>query len=192
MTTDTTAPDLSDVQSGLEGVVAFATEIAEPDKAGGALRYRGVDIEDLVGVVPFEQVWGLLVDESPEPGLPPSPDYAARDLTGQTPSDLQTVTARLGGEWGLQKLIDISDDEAKEDLRRISATMISVTTPLAGDGTSVSTLSVEISSSDSSASMGSPSCLSHFVIVPSETETPIWGMTTSIALVVAISTPLPP
>ena len=63
MTTDANAaPDLSDVQSGLEGVVAFATEIAEPDKAGGALRYRGVDIEDLVGDVPFEQVWGLLVD----------------------------------------------------------------------------------------------------------------------------------
>ena len=42
--------EMSDeVQSGLEGVVAFATEIAEPDKEGGALRYRGVDIEDLVG-----------------------------------------------------------------------------------------------------------------------------------------------
>ena len=51
-----------DVQSGLEGVVAFATEIAEPDREGGALRYRGVDIEELVGNVPFEQVWGLLVD----------------------------------------------------------------------------------------------------------------------------------
>ena len=35
-----------EVQSGLEGVVAFATEIAEPDKEGGALRYRGVDIEE--------------------------------------------------------------------------------------------------------------------------------------------------
>ncbi|MEV0104423.1 citrate/2-methylcitrate synthase, partial [Nocardia sp. NPDC050789] len=35
--------------SGLEGVVAFTTDIAEPDKDGGALRYRGVDIEDLVG-----------------------------------------------------------------------------------------------------------------------------------------------
>src|ERR671923_2785968 len=29
---------MSDVQSGLEGVVAFATEIAEPDRAGGALQ----------------------------------------------------------------------------------------------------------------------------------------------------------
>ncbi|MGZ8647605.1 MAG: citrate/2-methylcitrate synthase, partial [Solirubrobacteraceae bacterium] len=41
---------------------AFETAIAEPDREGGALRYRGVDIEDLVGTVPFEQVWGLLVD----------------------------------------------------------------------------------------------------------------------------------
>ena len=49
----TTAPE---VQSGLEGVVAFATEIAEPDREGGALRYRGVDIEDLVGAVPYEKV----------------------------------------------------------------------------------------------------------------------------------------
>ena len=55
--------------------------------------------------------------------------------------------------------------------------------PDAGLGTSVSTLSVEISSSDSSASTCSPSCFSHFVIVPSETDTPIWGMTTSIASV---------
>jgi len=64
-------------------------------------------------------------------------------------------------------------------------------TPFAGLGTSVSTLSVEISSSDSSAAIASPSDLSHFVIVPSETETPIWGMTTSTAVpVVAISEPL--
>jgi citrate synthase len=57
------------VNGGLEGVVAFATEIAEPDRAGGALRYRGVDVEELVGRVPFEQVWGLLVDGTPLPGL---------------------------------------------------------------------------------------------------------------------------
>ena len=32
---------MSEVQSGLEGVVAFATEIAEPDRAGGALPTAG-------------------------------------------------------------------------------------------------------------------------------------------------------
>src|SRR5690606_25470707 len=37
-----------DFVPGLEGVVAFTTDIAEPDKNGGNLRYRGVDIEDLV------------------------------------------------------------------------------------------------------------------------------------------------
>ena len=31
---------------GLEGVVAFETQIAEPDRDGGALRYRGVDVAE--------------------------------------------------------------------------------------------------------------------------------------------------
>ena len=57
-----------EVHHGLEGVVAFASEIAEPDKEGSALRYRGVDIEELVGRVPFENVWGLLVDGTYDPG----------------------------------------------------------------------------------------------------------------------------
>ena len=38
-----------DFKPGLEGVIAFESKIAEPDKEGSALRYRGVDIEDLVG-----------------------------------------------------------------------------------------------------------------------------------------------
>jgi citrate synthase len=63
---------MTEVQSGLEGVAAFATEIAEPDREGGALRYRGVDIEELAGRVPVERVWGLLVDGALEPGLPPA------------------------------------------------------------------------------------------------------------------------
>ena len=54
--------DESLFKPGLEGVVAFESEIAEPDKEGSALRYRGVDIEELVGRVPFEKVWGLLID----------------------------------------------------------------------------------------------------------------------------------
>jgi len=79
---------MTDFKPGLEGVVAFETEIAEPDRDGGALRYRGVDIEELVGSVPFEQVWGLLVDESLQPGLP----YEHVDLerrTGGFTADLQ-------------------------------------------------------------------------------------------------------
>ena len=117
---------MSDFKPGLEGVVAFETEIAEPDREGGPLRYRGVDIEELVGAYRFEQVWGLLVDESFEPGLPAAEPYEGGGLTGNTPADLQSVTARLGAEWELKKLIDITDDEAREDLRRLSAQFISI------------------------------------------------------------------
>ncbi len=55
---------MSDFKPGLEGVIAFESEIAEPDKEGGSLRYRGVDIEELTGHVSFGYVWGLLVDNS--------------------------------------------------------------------------------------------------------------------------------
>ena len=59
-----------DFKPGLEGVIAFESTIAEPDKEGSALRYRGVDIEDLVGRVSFGNIWGLLVDDEFNPGLP--------------------------------------------------------------------------------------------------------------------------
>ena len=87
----------AEVQSGLEGVVAFATEIAEPDKEGGALRYRGVDIEELVGVVPFEHVWGLLVDGTLEPGMcltvEPGLYFQADDLT--VPAEFRGIGVRI-------------------------------------------------------------------------------------------------
>ena len=117
---------MNDFRPGLEGVVAFMTEIAEPDREGGSLRYRGVDIEELVGHVPFERVWGLLVDDSLTPGLPPAEPYTLHGATGRAVADLQAATAHLGAEWGCRKLIDISDEEAKEDLRRLSATMLSI------------------------------------------------------------------
>src|SRR4051812_8252030 len=74
--------DMTEVQHGLEGVVAFETEIAEPDKEGSALRYRGVDIEEIVGRVPFENVWGLLIDGAYQPGLPPAEAYNIPVHTG--------------------------------------------------------------------------------------------------------------
>src|SRR3990172_2627385 len=92
---------MNEFKPGLQGVVAFETEIAEPDREGGALRYRGVDIEDLVGAVPYEKVWGLLVDESPEPGMPDPDPYVLARATGNAPADLQSATARLSAEWNL-------------------------------------------------------------------------------------------
>ncbi|HEY2602698.1 MAG TPA: citrate synthase 2 [Thermoleophilaceae bacterium] len=115
----------SEVQSGLEGVVAFATEIAEPDKEGGALRYRGVDIEDLVGEVRFEKVWGLLVDGTFDPGLPPAEPHPLSVRTGNPRVDVQAALAMLSPEWGLQELIDISDEQARRDLARASVMALS-------------------------------------------------------------------
>jgi citrate synthase len=113
------------VPSGLEGVVAFETEIAEPDKEGSALRYRGVDIEDLVGTVPFEQVWGLLVDGHYLPGLPPAEPHPLSVRSGDPRVDVQAALAQLAPEWGLGQLIDIPDEQARDDLARASVMALS-------------------------------------------------------------------
>jgi citrate synthase len=115
----------TEVQSGLEGVVAFATEIAEPDRDGGALRYRGVDIEELVGAVPFGQVWGLLVDGELLPGLPLDEPHVLGVRSGDPRVDVQAAVAVLAPQWGLRQLIDISDDEARDNLARASVTVLS-------------------------------------------------------------------
>src|SRR5215211_3495456 len=117
--------ELLEVPSGLEGVVAFNTEIAEPDKEGSALRYRGVDIEDLVGRVPFEKVWGLLVDGTYEPGMPPAEPHPLSVRTRDPRVDLQAAPSMLAPEWGLRQLIDVSDQEARGDLARVSVMALS-------------------------------------------------------------------
>jgi citrate synthase len=114
-----------EVQSGLEGVVAFATEIAEPDKEGSALRYRGVDIEELVGVVPFEQVWGLLVDGQLKPGLPPAEPWPLVIRSGNPRVDVQSALARLAPEWGFKELLDIDDATTRDNLARASVMALS-------------------------------------------------------------------
>jgi citrate synthase len=110
---------------GLEGVIAFETEIAEPDKEGSALRYRGVDIEDLVGRYSFGNVWGLLVDGSFNPGLPPAEPYPVPVHSGDIRVDVQSAIAMLAPAWGMQQLIDIDDAQARDDLARISVTAMS-------------------------------------------------------------------
>src|SRR2546426_709028 len=116
----------NDFKPGLEGVVAVETEIAEPDREGGSLRYRGVDIEELVGHYPYENVWGLLVDNDLDSKMPDPEPYQPAHLTGDAPADLQAETARIAGEWKLGKLNEISDEQAREDLGRLSAQMMSI------------------------------------------------------------------
>src|SRR5579871_3377321 len=119
-------PDETVFKPGLEGVIAFETEIAEPDKEGSALRYRGVDIEELVGTYAFEEVWGLLVDGSFEPGMPRAERIELQDPSGSVMADLQAGLATLGPKWKLRQLVDISAEEARDDLARLSAAALSL------------------------------------------------------------------
>ena len=105
---------------GLEGVVAFESEIAEPDREGGALRYRGVDIEELVGSVSFGDVWGLLVDGRLDPGLPPDEPFSLPVRSGDTRVDVQSAVAVLAPAWGLRPMLDIDVDQVRDDLARTS------------------------------------------------------------------------
>jgi citrate synthase len=114
-----------DFKPGLEGVIAFESEIAEPDKEGSALRYRGVDIDDLVGRVTFGNVWGLLVDDQFNPGLPPAEPFPIPVHSGDVRVDVQSAIAMLTPAWGLKPLLDISDEEARSNLARVSVMVLS-------------------------------------------------------------------
>lgn len=116
---------MSDFVPGLEGVVAFETEIAEPDKEGGALRYRGVDIEDLAGQVTFGDVWGLLVDNSFRPGLPPAEPFPIPVHSGDIRVDVQSALSMLAPVWGLRPLLDIDAQQARDDLARAAVMALS-------------------------------------------------------------------
>src|SRR6201989_2467105 len=114
-----------DYSPGLEGVIAFETEIAEPDKDGGALRDRGVDIEDLAGHVTFGNVWALLVEGLSGRGRPPAESFPIPVHTGDVRVDVQAALAMLAPYWGYRPLLDISDEEAREQLARASVMALS-------------------------------------------------------------------
>lgn len=115
-----------DFVPGLEGVVAFTTDIAEPDKDGGNLRYRGVDIEDLVeNHVTFADVWALLVDGRFGDGLPPAEPFPLPIHTGDVRVDVQAALAMLAPIWGYQPLLDIDDTTARANLARASVMALS-------------------------------------------------------------------
>lgn len=116
---------MTEVHHGLEGVVAFDTHIAEPDKEGSALRYRGVDIEDLAGRVPFENVWGLLIDGEFKPGLAPAEPYQLSVHTGDIRADVQAAVATLAPLWGMGQTYDITDEQARVDLGRVAVMVLS-------------------------------------------------------------------
>ncbi|MDQ3761307.1 MAG: citrate synthase 2 [Actinomycetota bacterium] len=115
----------TDFKPGLEGVVAVHTEIAEPDRDGGALRYRGVDIEDLAGHVTFGDVWALLTDGRFGHGLPPAEPFPLPVHSGDVRVDVQAALAMLAPIWGYRPLLDSSDAQARAELARASVMALS-------------------------------------------------------------------
>jgi citrate synthase len=124
--TDTSVPPPPPgFRPGLDQHIAFRTRIAEPDRHGGALRYRGVDIEDLAGRVTFGNVWALLVDGRFGPGLPPAEPFPIPVHSGDVRVDVQAGLAMLAPYWGYRPLLDITDEEARENLARASVMALS-------------------------------------------------------------------
>ena len=109
---------------GLEGVVAFHTAIAEPDRDGGSLRYRGVDIDDLVGSVGFEDVWALLVDDEFGAQLPIDTSPPAF-RSGDVRVDVQASLPLLAPARGFGPLLDISDEQARDHLAQTTSAVLS-------------------------------------------------------------------
>src|SRR5919106_1725366 len=60
------------------------------------------------------------------PGLEGVVAFETTKLTGNAPADLQAETARLAGAWRLGKLSEISDEQAREDLVRLSSQMMGI------------------------------------------------------------------
>src|SRR3954447_5983207 len=113
------------VKPGLADVVAFDTQIAEPDRRGGALRYRGITIDKLVGRASFRDVWGLLVGRTFERGRRGAEPFPLPVHSGNIRVDVQAATAMMAPYWGLRELIDIDGEQAREDLARTSVMLLS-------------------------------------------------------------------
>jgi citrate synthase len=58
--------------------------------------------------------------------MPRAEDVELPVRTGSAMADLQAATAALAGKWGLGQLIDIDDQQARDDLARLSAAMLSL------------------------------------------------------------------
>ena len=81
---------------------AFTTEIAEPDRDGGALRYRGVNVEDLIAEkVEFGDVWALLVDGEFGAGLPPAERFELPVHSRDIRVDVQAGPGHAGADVAL-------------------------------------------------------------------------------------------
>ena len=75
--------------------------------------------------MPFEKVWGLLVDGTYDPGLPPAEPYPIPVHSGDIRVDVQSAIAMIAPAWGMKQLYDIDDTQARDDLARTAVMVLS-------------------------------------------------------------------
>src|ERR687889_1317242 len=73
----------------------------------------------------LEGVWGLLVDGTYQPGLPPAEPFALPVHSGDIRVDVQSAIAMLAPTWGMRPLYDIDDTQARADLARAAVMVLS-------------------------------------------------------------------
>jgi citrate synthase len=67
--------------------------------------------------VSFGQVWGLLVDNEFNPGLPPAEPFPLPVHSGDVRVDVQSAIASWPGSGVFQPLLDIDDDRGPREPR---------------------------------------------------------------------------
>ena len=70
-------------------------------------------------------MWGLLVDNTFKPGLPPAEPFPIPVHSGDIRVDVQSALAMLAPAYGMRQLLDISDEQARDDLARASVMALS-------------------------------------------------------------------
>ena len=75
--------------------------------------------------MPFENVWGLLIDGAYQPGLPPAEPYNIPIHTGDVRADVQAAVAMLAPTLGMRQTYDITDEQARLDLSRVAVMVLS-------------------------------------------------------------------
>ena len=106
----------------------------------------------------------------------------ASSASPESPSSVAESEPEESSESGVSPSSPSTAITAPTSTSSSSSTLISRRTPEAGEGTSVSTLSVDTSRRGSSASTVSPTSFNHWVTVPSVTDSPSSGISTENAI----------
>ncbi len=109
----------------MSGPPEETTPISSIDSTSGVLRYRNLDVTEIIGQEHYDAAWGLLVDGRLHPALPPDEPFPFAAHTGDCRVDVQTAIAQLAPVWGFRSVLDIETERLRDDLARAGSLMLS-------------------------------------------------------------------